>query len=53
MEMKKLIMFVVIAAVVLGMAGCYGGKKDAESIGIIGGDEDGPTAIWMTTQGEP
>ncbi|MBQ9431178.1 MAG: hypothetical protein IJU44_06455 [Kiritimatiellae bacterium] len=50
--MNKLIMFVVITAVALGMAGCYD-DTSAESIGIIGGDEDGPTAIWMTTQGEP
>lgn len=33
----------------VAIAGCSDTQKSAESIGIIGG-EDGPTAIWMTTQ---
>ena len=36
-------------AAMVALAGCYAAKKNAESIGIIGG-EDGPTAIWMTTR---
>ena len=46
--MKKLMMAPGCAAMV-ALAGCYAAKKNAESIGIIGG-EDGPTAIWMTTR---
>ena len=47
-KMKKLMMAPGSAAMV-ALAGCYAAKKNAESIGIIGG-EDGPTAIWMTTR---
>ena len=47
-KMKKLMMAPGCAAMV-ALAGCYAAKKNAESIGIIGG-EDGPTAIWMTTR---
>ena len=46
-KMKKL-MVVLGCAAMVALAGCYAAKKNAESIGIIGG-EDGPTAIWMTT----
>ena len=46
--MKKMMKAVGFAAMV-ALAGCYAAKKNAESIGIIGG-EDGPTAIWMTTR---
>ena len=46
--MKKL-MVVLGCAAMVALAGCYAAKKNAESIGIIDG-EDGPTAIWMTTR---
>lgn len=46
--MKKLMMSIG-CAVMVAIAGCSDAQKSAESIGIIGGD-DGPTAIWMTTQ---
>ena len=46
--MKKL-MVVLGCAAMVALAGCYAAKKNAESIGIISG-EDGPTAIWMTTR---
>ena len=47
-KMKKLMVVLGCAAMVV-LSGCYAAKKNAESIGIIGG-EDGPTAIWMTTR---
>ena len=46
--MKKLMMSIG-CAVMVAIAGCSDIQKSAESIGIIGRD-DGPTAIWMTTQ---
>ena len=46
--MRKM-MKVLGCAALVALAGCYAAKKNAESIGIIGGD-DGPTATWMTTQ---
>ena len=36
------------AAMVVCLAGCDDAKRDAESIGIIGG-ADGPTAVWLTS----
>ena len=46
--MKKMMLALWLVAMV-ALSGCYAAKKNAESIGIIGG-EDGPTAIWMTTR---
>jgi len=46
--MRKM-MKVLGCAAMVALAGCCAAKKNAESIGIVGG-EDGPTATWMTTQ---
>ena len=46
--MKKLMVATGCTATA-AIVGCSDTQKRAESIGIIGGD-DGPTAIWMTTQ---
>ena len=46
--MKKLMVATGCTAMA-AIVGCSDTQKSAESIGIIGGD-DGPTAIWMTTQ---
>ena len=43
----KIMMMSPGCAALVALAGCCAAKKSAESIGIIG-DEDGPTAIWMT-----
>ena len=44
--MKKLIIFLLLAILVLYLGGCN--KEDA-SIGMIGG-ADGPTAVFVTSQ---
>ena len=46
--MKKMMM-AIGCAVMVAIAGCSDTQESAESIGIIGGDDD-PTATWMTTQ---
>ena len=43
--MKKSMIFVVLFALVLSLAGCVG---DAGSVGVIGG-ADGPTAVLITS----
>ena len=43
--MKKSMIFVVLFALVLSLAGCGG---DAGSVGVIGG-ADGPTAVLITS----
>ena len=51
-ERKTMMKKKMVATGCIAMAaivGCSDTQKSAESIGIIGGD-DGPTAIWMTTQ---
>ena len=48
LKMEKL-MVMLGCAVMFAIAGCSDIQKSAESYGIIGRD-DGPTAIWMTTQ---
>lgn len=43
---------VCIAALGIGLSGCVFLPPEAGSVGVIGG-ADGPTAVFVTTQGYP
>lgn len=47
MNRRKRFAWVVAGIAMLGLAGCDGAKRNAESIGVIGG-ADGPTAVWLS-----
>ena len=49
MNMRKRFARIVAGIAMLGLAGCDGAKRHAESIGVIGG-ADAPTAVWLSSR---